>query len=232
MYASRLSMVSSNSDYPSDLSSVPSISFKHSMLGLTESPLSRSSPAVQSAPSTPASLAQPSRGRDRGKRSQSTLHQSQSVASLAEAARSLGPVPANHPEVRRHAAVISGSTTGADSHVASRSSSQAERKIHRKPVPLSEPRPNIKQAAKAKSGIWEEELVRSAERLRLDDRAPSQHLAGLERLREHQRKTDAEWERNGLWDKEQSAAREAEDRTRREAGREIGKWIIAMLLHC
>lgn len=61
---------------------------------------------------------------------------------------------------------------------------------------------------------WEAQLVQDTKRVQL---APAA---------EHPRRAQAkgaDWERSGMWDKQLDAAREAEDRVRREAGREIGE---------
>jgi hypothetical protein len=60
---------------------------------------------------------------------------------------------------------------------------------------------------------WEAELVKNARRLHIG-------AGGVENDR---RVKDKEWERSGAWDT-RDLAREAEDRTRRDAGREIGEW--------
>lgn len=217
MYASRLSMVSSHSDYPSDLSSNRSISLKQSMLGLTESPLPRSSPAVQSAPSTPGSLAPPSRVRETRARPRSNLRQSHSAISLSDAARSTRQIVATQSAASPAPAFASPAQASTALRVAPSSGSKVEREIHRKPVPTPQSEPLVKQADQASAvDEWEEELLRGTNRLQLHEES------SVERLREEQRKKDAEWERSGVWEREQNAAREAEDRTRRDAGREIG----------
>jgi hypothetical protein len=43
-----------------------------------------------------------------------------------------------------------------------------------------------------------------------------------ELLREELRRKDADWERSGIWESQRDAAREAEDRVRRDASRAIG----------
>ena len=78
-------------------------------------------------------------------------------------------------------------------------------------------------------------LIREMQRLRTDgDSEPvvpvkSQtedevKLHGLESVkgRQEQRQKDAEWERSGMWSVQHDAVREAEERTRRDAGRAIG----------
>lgn len=201
MYASRLSTVSSNSDYPSDLSSITSTSLKHSMLGLTDSPVSQ---GVRSAPTSPGGLVPP-RPRQREKRSQSNLRESHSAASLRT--------------VDERRAVPREATKRASARDLTQSPSPAAspsvRKIHRKPAPSrSEP---------AIADDWEAELVRNAQRIQLSDRPVPPPKASEEQLREEQRKKDAEWERSGMWEIDQNAAREAEDRTRRDVGRAVGE---------
>jgi len=80
---------------------------------------------------------------------------------------------------------------------------------------------------------WDTELVRGAQRIDLSGareltdtlqnskgKKTEQYLAN-ERV--EQRRKDAEWERSGLWLAQRDTAREAEERTRREAGRAIGR---------
>jgi hypothetical protein len=69
---------------------------------------------------------------------------------------------------------------------------------------------------------WEAELISNAKDLRL---APMQQRQDPRRDtgREAKRQQDSEWERSGMWDAQQNPAREAEDRTRREADRAIGE---------
>lgn len=76
-------------------------------------------------------------------------------------------------------------------------------KITRKPPP----RPSAED--------WEAELVQNAKRLHIQ--------SPPEDLREEQRRKDAEWEQSGMWEAQLNSARQAEDRTRREAGRDIGR---------
>ena len=85
---------------------------------------------------------------------------------------------------------------------------------------------------------WETELVRDAQRLNVSGLRESssrpklkvdQGLEAKQDLtiqREEQRKKDNEWERSGMWASQQDAAREAEERTRRDAGRSIGVYSL------
>ena len=68
---------------------------------------------------------------------------------------------------------------------------------------------------------WDAELARDAGRLNL---GPPKTKPSMSQLRDEQRKKDMEWERSGLWQAEKDTAREAEERTRRDAGREIGEY--------
>lgn len=73
---------------------------------------------------------------------------------------------------------------------------------------------------------WEAELVRDAKKLQLQPRPRSRPSnTNLKSVRE-----DVEWERSGMWETQRDVARQAEDRTRREAGREIGERLDATLL--
>jgi len=87
---------------------------------------------------------------------------------------------------------------------------------------------------------WEAELARGAQLLTISAEhqtdAPSQipqsekgknPEQSLSREREEQRKKDAEWEKSGMWLSDQTATRDAEERTRRDAGRPIGMHLIA-----
>ena len=80
---------------------------------------------------------------------------------------------------------------------------------------------------------WEVQLVRNAEKLRLSG-YPSASTSkkelkakasgrDLARERDQQRRKDAEWEKSGIWESQRDTAREAEDRVRRDSGREIGE---------
>jgi hypothetical protein len=73
---------------------------------------------------------------------------------------------------------------------------------------------------------WEAELVRDAKKLQLQPRPRSRPSnKNLKNVQE-----DVEWERSGMWEAQKDVARQAEDRTRREASREIGKRLDAALL--
>ncbi|RSH87006.1 hypothetical protein EHS25_003494 [Saitozyma podzolica] len=64
---------------------------------------------------------------------------------------------------------------------------------------------------------WEAELVRDAKKLQLQPRPRSRPSnTNLKNVQE-----DVEWERSGMWEAQKDVARQAEDRTRREASREI-----------
>ena len=69
---------------------------------------------------------------------------------------------------------------------------------------------------------WESMLVQNANRL---------HLETPLQPREEQRQKDAEWEQRGMWKAQQDAARAAEDRTRREMGRDIGEPVSKIADH-
>ncbi|WVF67755.1 hypothetical protein IAT40_002514 [Kwoniella sp. CBS 6097] len=87
--------------------------------------------------------------------------------------------------------------------------------IHRKPPPS----PSYTEKSFAEE--WEDELVQNAKHLHLGPAVVSRKTTGMEREREEQRKKDLEWERMGAWEVGQDSAREAEDRARREVGRDI-----------
>lgn len=79
---------------------------------------------------------------------------------------------------------------------------------------------------------WDAELSKDAARLRLSPvLKPAQPYRTardereFEREKEEQRKKDREWEMSGMWTNSAGNAREAEERTRREAGREIGNRV-------
>lgn len=55
------------------------------------------------------------------------------------------------------------------------------------------------------------------------DQSQDQDANQMADWRNSQRKKDEAWETNGLWDNQRQSAREAEDRTRREAERAIGR---------
>ncbi|ORX40825.1 hypothetical protein BD324DRAFT_23002 [Kockovaella imperatae] len=63
---------------------------------------------------------------------------------------------------------------------------------------------------------WESELLKAAGDLRLDHQGDN-----LRQHREELRRKDREWENSGTWESTQDAAKRAEERTRREASREI-----------
>ncbi|WWD20821.1 hypothetical protein CI109_105298 [Kwoniella shandongensis] len=65
---------------------------------------------------------------------------------------------------------------------------------------------------------WEAELVKNARNLSI---RPAPVRESSARDREEQRQKDLEWEKSGVWESGRDAAREAEDRVRRDAGREI-----------
>jgi hypothetical protein len=228
MYASRLSTVSTHSDYPSDLSSLRAISLKHSMLGLTDSPLSRASPVTHSAPSTLSAFTPAARLKDHSKRSKSNPRQSHSAASL-EAARSPRQINATQPDIDKSSSNRP-RPNKADAAIAeSMSSGQMDRKVHRKPVPA--PQRQTKQPDESFAGESEEGLVGDVKSLNLHEQIAPPPNPTSDQLRADQRRKDAEWERSGMWEKEQSAAGEAEDRMRRDEGREIGEWSPTSVQH-
>ncbi|WVQ95321.1 hypothetical protein IAU59_002416 [Kwoniella sp. CBS 9459] len=87
--------------------------------------------------------------------------------------------------------------------------------VHRKPPPS----PSLTERSFAEE--WEEELVHNAKQLNLGPAVVSKKTRELQREREEQRKKDLKWERMGAWEVGQDSAREAEDRVRREVGRDI-----------
>ncbi|WVQ86126.1 hypothetical protein IAT38_008294 [Cryptococcus sp. DSM 104549] len=67
---------------------------------------------------------------------------------------------------------------------------------------------------------WEAELVKNARNLNLGPNAGPQK-SDLSRERAEQKRKDKEWEESGTWETGRDAAREAEDRVRRDASRGI-----------
>lgn len=231
MYPNRLSQASSTSDYPSSLST-----FRNSALGLTDSP--QLVMATASTPSTPSSSLYQTPVKQRKMASRSNLRQAVSTSSLKpvpeissgrHSARppSTGPpTPAKQPSLtllssqnlERNNALSQHARP--PSHNPSRPPSQ--NKIHRKPPPSAQAEPSKSNRPRVdEEDAWEAELVRGARNLRVEDQ-PIAPKASKEQLREEQRKKDAEWEKSGMWENQENAARDAEDRTRREAGRSIG----------
>lgn len=225
MYANRFSQASSNSDYPSSLST-----FRYSALGLTDSPLIVM--ATQFTPSTPSSSLYHQPIRERKTPSRRDLKQAISTSSLRPIPESSSkrdtsprppssgpPTPAKQPfNISSKGLERANATSLPKSRPASVNAARApnQNKIHRKPPPADTAR-----SGEAMADQWEAELIQGAKNLRVDDRdTPSG--PSKEKLREEQRKKDAEWENGGMWENQQNAAREAEDRTRREAGRSIG----------
>lgn len=74
------------------------------------------------------------------------------------------------------------------------------------------------QPHKSLGDEWEAQLVKDADNLHVSSR-PGAPMADPN----SQHQIAAEWEHAGSWDEKRDSAREAEDRTRRNAGREIGK---------
>ncbi|ORY31314.1 hypothetical protein BCR39DRAFT_527486 [Naematelia encephala] len=88
--------------------------------------------------------------------------------------------------------------------------------------------PNAPQTRQAESTDtmtedWEAELVREAEKLKLEPPNGLTPEPSTDQRPGHQekRQENGQWEKEGMWEARREVAREAEDKTRREAGREI-----------
>ncbi|WWC98287.1 hypothetical protein V866_005178 [Kwoniella sp. B9012] len=92
--------------------------------------------------------------------------------------------------------------------------------VQRKAVP---PSPAHTETTLAEE--WEAELIKDTRQLNVRPRpAPTPaplRQAPTAKEREEQRLKDMEWERSGMWDTTRDPAREAEDRVRRDLGRDI-----------
>ena len=165
MYAKRLSLASSNSDYPSSLSTLHGCA-----LGLTNSPRS------MATPSTPSS----GRLREQRQKLRPELREVRSSASIRSETVS-------RPSLERSNATTRNGTP--------------KPKIPRKRPPMIE--------------NWEEELARKVNDVNIGSKSDTP--------RGDQARKDAEWEQQGMWEAQQASEGQAEDRTRREAGRDIGE---------
>ncbi|KAK4688750.1 hypothetical protein P7C73_g1353, partial [Tremellales sp. Uapishka_1] len=84
------------------------------------------------------------------------------------------------------------------------------------------PPPSPTGTASTMAEDWEAELQRNAQRFDEMSLAGKAKEREMRRAKAEQREKDREWERSGTWDA-RDQAREAEERTRRDVGREIGE---------
>ncbi|WWC65316.1 uncharacterized protein I303_107934 [Kwoniella dejecticola CBS 10117] len=94
-------------------------------------------------------------------------------------------------------------------------------------VPVPRQNLNVIPPSPAKTEItlaeeWESELIADTRKLNIRPTQPASTRQGpTAKEREEQRLKDIEWERSGLWETERDPAREAEDRVRRDLGRDV-----------
>lgn len=184
---------SSSSGYPSTISSV-----HQSILGLTESPLPRK-PDIMSTPSTPGSTAhrlhRSSRANIKTPGREDQSGQVRKMVQSAEQRSTQSPLP------RKRSNLAGASEHRPPSKSKSTLSSAAESRpvaVPQRPKTAPVLQPEMQQ---------EDDLVQRAQKLNIskDTKKP--------------REFD-DWEHAGQWGQD---SRDAEDRTRRDAGREIGK---------
>nr|XP_019050790.1 hypothetical protein I302_01233 [Kwoniella bestiolae CBS 10118]OCF29720.1 hypothetical protein I302_01233 [Kwoniella bestiolae CBS 10118] len=90
--------------------------------------------------------------------------------------------------------------------------------VQRKPVPV----PAF--PARTESSLaeeWEAELIKDTRQLNIRPAPTPARQGPSGKEREEQRLKDMEWERSGMWDTTRDPAREAEDRARRDFGRDV-----------
>ncbi|KAK8850645.1 hypothetical protein IAR55_004564 [Kwoniella newhampshirensis] len=226
----------SSNSYPSTLSGL-----SHSALGLTDSPLP--APDRMTANSEISSTDSPPRPLRNVHQSQSKSSLRQEVTKYTAASRlakgssqmllqpqqkvsqsNLRPIMNNNNSPSRHEALDKSATpTIASARV---SKPPVEDLLQSKTaqaaatIPTRKPKPSPSETETTLAEEWETELVKNARNLTIH-RVPSHHNLTIEK--EEQRQKELDWEQFGAWEDHRDAAREAEDRVRRDAGRKIGE---------